>query len=269
LRSRDLCRAAWVPDIMASAVTPRPDADQSAAGEAIRVDTSSLGKDAVGWWASPEPRTWPEVKWDYDRAEFLADGAVHALGVTLSVAGVLSLVVQASGRSPLAQTAAVLIYGAGLLTVLCLSATYNLWPVSSAKWLLRRFDHAAIYLLIASTYTPFLIHVTDPACSQLLVGIWTTACAGMVLKLACPGRFDRLAILLYLGLGWSGLIVYERVVASLPPATVWLLAVGGVLYSAGVIFHLWETLRFHNAIWHAFVLAAAACHFCAVCSLSG
>ena len=123
------------------------------------MDRSSLGKDAVGWWGSPEPRTWPEVKWDYDRAEFLADGAVHALGVTLSVAGVLSLIVEAARASPLTHVAAVVVYGVGLLTVLCVSATYNLWPVSPTKWLLRRFDHAAIYLLIASTYTPFLLHI--------------------------------------------------------------------------------------------------------------
>jgi hemolysin III len=254
---------------VASTAAPRPEADRSAAREALRVDTSSLGKNVVGRSASPEPQTWPGVKWDYDQAEFLADGVVHALGVTLSFAGVLGLIIQASRISSLAQTAAVLIYGAGLLTVLCLSAAYNLWPVSPAKWVLRRFDHAAIYLLIASTYTPFLLRVTDPASTQLLFGIWTTACAGMVLKLASLGRLDRLAILLYLGLGWSGMIADERVFTSLPPATIWLLAVGGVLYSAGVLFHLWETLRFHNAIWHAFVLAAAACHFCAVFSLSG
>jgi len=207
------------------------------------------------------------VKWDYDRAEFLADSAVHVLGITLSVAGVLSLIVEAARASALTHVAAVLVYGGGLLTVLCLSATYNLWPVSPTKWLLRRFDHAAIYLLIASTYTSFLVHIADPTCSVLLVGIWTTACAGMGLKLACPGRFDRLAILLYLGLGWSGLIAYERVVTSLEAATVWLLASGGVLYSAGVVFHLWERLRFQNAIWHAFVLAAATCHFAAVFAL--
>src|SRR3954449_10000601 len=209
------------------------------------------------------------MKWEYDRAEVVADGLVHAVGVTISFAGVLSLLLQASGEQSPAQMAPVLIYSTGLLTMLGLSAAYNLWPISPAKWVLRRCDHAAIYLLIASTYTPFLIHVTDPACSQLLVGIWATACAGMVLKLAYPGRLDRLAILLYLGLCWSRLIAYERVFTSLPPATIWLLAVGGVLYSAGVLFHLWETLRFHNAIWHAFVLSAAACHFCAVFSLSG
>ena len=184
------------------------------------------------------------MKWDYDRAEFLADSAVHVLGITLSIAGVLSLIVEAARASPLAHVAAVVVYGGGLLAVLCLSATYNLWPVSPTKWLLRRFDHAAIYLLIASTYTPFLLHITDPTCSVLLVGIWVTACADMGLKLACPGRFDRLAILLYLGLGWSGLIAYERLVTKLPSATVWLLSAGGVLYSVGVIFHLWERLRF-------------------------
>ena len=85
----------------------------------------------------------------------------------------------------------------------------------------------------------------------------------MILKLTDPARFERLSILLYLGLGWSGVLIYERVM-GLPPVVLWLLAVGGVLYSAGVLFHLWEGLRFHNALWHAFVLAAAACHFCAV-----
>jgi hemolysin III len=208
------------------------------------------------------------MKWAYDRAEVLADGIVHALGVALGVAGALTLLVQVALRAE-AQITAALIYGAGLLTVLCLSATYNLWPISRTKWVLRRFDHAAIYLLIASTYTPFLTHLTDPAASHLLVGVWVMACAGMMLKLSYPARFERLSILLYLGLGWSGVLIYERVIVGLPPVTIWLLAVGGVLYSAGVIFHLWETLRFHNALWHAFVLAAAACHFCAVFLLLG
>jgi len=176
---------------------------------------------------------------------------------------VLILLVQVSAQAP-AQSTAALIYGAGLLTVLGLSATYNLWPISPTKWVLRRFDHAAIYFLIASTYTPFLTHIADPAASRLLVGGWVTACVGIVLKLTDPARFERLSMLLYLGLGWSGVLVYERVITGLPLATVWLLVVGGVLYSAGVVFHLWERLRFHNALWHAFVLAAAGCHFCAV-----
>ena len=207
------------------------------------------------------------MKWAYDRAEVIADGIVHALGVVLGVAGVPILLVQVAAAQAPTQVTAALIYGTGLLTVLCLSATYNLWPISPAKWVLRRFDHAAIYLLIASTYTPFLTHIPDPAAPALLVGVWVAACAGMILKLTYPARFERLSILLYLGLGWSGVLIYERVIVSLSPATVWLLAVGGVLYSAGVLFHLWERLRFHNALWHAFVLAAAACHFGAVFAL--
>src|SRR5215212_1947079 len=95
------------------------------------------------------------MKWAYDRAEVIADGIVHVLGVALGVAGVLSLLVHVSTQAP-TQIMAALIYGAGLLTVLSLSATYNLWPISPTKWVLRRFDHAAIYLLIACTYTPFL-----------------------------------------------------------------------------------------------------------------
>src|SRR3982750_11765 len=115
------------------------------------------------------------MKWTYDRTEVIADGIIHALGVTLGVAGVLSLLVQVAAQAP-AQITAALIYGAGLLTVLSLSATYNLWPISPAKWVLRRFDHAAIYLLIACTYTPFLTHLTDPVASHLLVIVWVTAC---------------------------------------------------------------------------------------------
>ena len=206
------------------------------------------------------------MKWAYDRAEVLADGIIHALGVALGIAGVLSLLVQVAAHAP-ARTISALIYGAGLLTVWCLSAIYNLWPISRTKWVLRRFDHAAIFLLIASTYTPFLAHIANPAASRLLVGVWVAACVGMILKLIYPARFERLSILLFLGLGWSGVLLYERVMVSMSSVILWLLAVGGVLYSAGVLFHLWERLRFHNALWHAFVLAAAACHFCAVFEL--
>ena|SRR5689334_8568837 len=92
------------------------------------------------------------MKWAYDRAEVLADGIIHALGVALGIAGVLSLLVQVAAHAP-ARTISALIYGAGLLTVWCLSAIYNLWPISRTKWVLRRFDHAAIFLLIACTYT--------------------------------------------------------------------------------------------------------------------
>ncbi len=149
--------------------------------------------------------------------------------------------------------------------MLVISAVYNLWPVSPVKWILRRFDHSAIYLLIASTYTPFITQMRNDVAAMLLVsGVWAGAIAGMTLKLCLPGRFDRLAILLYLLIGWSGVMAYEAVFGALPGSTRGLLVLGGILYTAGVVFHLWEGLRFHKAIWHAFVLVAAACHYGAV-----
>lgn len=137
-----------------------------------------------------------------------------------------------------------------------------------AQWLLRRFDHSAIYVLIAATYTPFVIQIGDKTIATLLLsGIWSVAAIGIVLKLVWPGRFDRVSVGLYLAMGWSGLAAYDAVASALPPFTLTLIAIGGVLYTLGVIFHAWQRLRFQNAIWHGFVLTAAGCHYVAVLDL--
>jgi hemolysin III len=205
------------------------------------------------------------IKWDYDKYEILADGIVHALGIVSGLVAVIVLLVLAAQTVGPWELTSVAIYGGGLLAVLVISGVYNLWPVSPVKWVLRRFDHSAIYLLIAGTYTPFIMQMrSEITAIVLLVGVWVGSLAGMVLKLCLPGRFDRLAILLYLLLGWSGVMAYETVLGALPGSTLILLAAGGLLYTVGVIFHVWEGLRFQNAIWHAFVLIAAACHYAAV-----
>ncbi|MCB1885350.1 MAG: hemolysin III family protein [Geminicoccaceae bacterium] len=199
--------------------------------------------------------------WDYDRAELRADATVHALGVALGLVGGALLLPAASP----AERPAVALYLASLLAVLGLSAAYNTWPVSRTKWLLRRFDHAAIFLLIAGTYTPFAARLRDETLALLLIaGLWGMALLGVVLKLAFPGRGDRAAIALYLLMGWSGGLAFDPIAEVLPDPAVVLLVVGGSLYTLGVPFHVWERLRFQNALWHAFVLAAAACHFAAV-----
>jgi hemolysin III len=160
------------------------------------------------------------------------------------------------------------IYVAGLLSMLGLSASYNLWPVSRTKWILRRFDHSAIYVLIAATYTPFIVELKDSIFAiVLLIGVWCVAIFGIVLKLCWPGRFDRLSIGLYLALGWSGLMLYHSVVTALPSMALGFVVAGGALYSLGVIFHAWRRLRFQNVIWHCFVLLGAACHYTAVLDL--
>jgi hemolysin III len=210
----------------------------------------------------------PEVaslKWAYDKNELIADGIVHAVGVMLGIVSIIALVILAAPVVGAWEFTSILVYGAGLLTVLTVSALYNLWPVSPVKWSLRRFDHSAIYLLIAGTYTPFITQMkANVESSLLLVGVWLTSMIGIALKLKFPGRFDRLSILLYLLLSWSGVMAYESVFGALPASTLWLLAIGGILYTIGVLFHLWEGLRFQNAIWHTFVLVAAACHYTAV-----
>jgi len=205
------------------------------------------------------------LTWDYDRAELIADGIVHALGVAVAVVGAVTLVILALRSAELAVLFAVLIYAVSLLAALALSAAYNMWPVSPLKWWLRRFDHAAIYLLIGGTYTPFLaLSHGGVTAAALLALIWFTVTIGVVLKLMLPGRFDRLAIALYLLLGWSVSFAYGPVTAGIPTVALVLLLIGGLLYSAGVLFHVWQRLRFQNAIWHAFVLAGASCHYAAI-----
>lgn len=208
------------------------------------------------------------IHWNYDRAELIADGVVHGIGVCCGlIAATVLVVLTAIYASPF-EIAAVLVYVAGLLTMLVLSATYNLWPVSRAKWVLRRFDHSAIYVLIAATYTPVFMQLKDSVFAiALLIGVWCVAIVGAFLKLFLPGRFDRLSVGLYLAMGWSGFMVYDTVVASLPTPTLWFIAAGGFLYTFGVIFHAWQRLRFQNAIWHSFVLLGAACHYTAVLDL--
>src|SRR3977135_3172723 len=156
------------------------------------------------------------ARWNYDRAELIADGVVHGLGVFGGLVAATVLIVLTAIYATPVEVAVMSVYVAGLLAMLVLSATYNLWPVSRAKWVLRRFDHSAIYVLIAATYTPFIMQMKDSVFAvALLIGVWCVAIAGIVLKLILPGRFDRLSVGLYLAMGWSGFMLYDAVVRAL------------------------------------------------------
>jgi len=200
----------------------------------------------------------------FSRAELWADGVVHVLGIVLGATAVVALIVRVSAAAPLPDLIPVVIYSFALMAVLIVSAIYNLWPVSPMKWLIRRFDHSAIYVLIAGTYTPFLMKLGGSIVAQaLLILVWAASAAGIALKVALPGRFDRFAIGLYLLIGWSGIAMWEGI-AQLPATSLWLMVAGGVLYTMGVAFHVWHSLPFQNAIWHAFVLVASGCFYGAV-----
>ncbi|MDW6026517.1 hemolysin III family protein [Mesorhizobium sp. BAC0120] len=195
------------------------------------------------------------------RAELIADGIVHVVGIALAISAGSILLASSAFHAGLWEYVAAVFYVVSLLTVLSISLAYNLWPVSKAKWVLRRFDHAAIYLLIAGTYTPFLTQLDDRAHVGIMVAIvWGAAIAGVAIKLFLPGRFDRLAIVFYLAIGWSGLAFMSTLLETLPPTTLRLIVAGGIFYSVGVVFFAWQSLRFHSALWHGFVVLGAALH---------
>lgn len=205
------------------------------------------------------------VHWRYSRAEVIADGVVHALGLVLAISGAGALVALAAYRLTAGEIAAVAVYALALVGLLTVSAAYNMWPVSPTKWWLRRFDHAWIFILIAGTYTPFMMRAPrDGIDLALFVAVWAVALGGAVLKVLLPGRFDRAAIAAYLLLGFSGVLVWDTMAKVLSPTTILLMVIGGLIYAGGVIFHVWNGLRFQNAVWHGFVLVASAVFYSAV-----
>lgn len=204
-------------------------------------------------------------RWHYSRAEMIADGIVHAVGIVLAIAAGSALLALAAFHTGPGEYVAAAFYVVSLLTVLSVSLAYNLWPVSPAKWILRRFDHAAIYLLIAATYTPFLAQLDgSPLAVSMIILVWVAAAIGIAIKVLLPGRFDRLAIVFYLAIGWSGIVLVEPLVQTLPTTSIALIVAGGIVYSCGVIFFAWKGLRFHNALWHGFVVTGASLHLAAM-----
>lgn len=204
-------------------------------------------------------------RFSYSRAELIADGVVHVVGIVLAIAAGAALLGLAAFHSATGEYVAAVFYVVSLLTVLSVSCAYNLWPLTPTKWVLRRFDHAAIYILIAGTYTPFLAQLDDRATAATLLSlVWGAATAGVAIKLFLPGRFDRLAIVFYLAIGWSGAAVFNTLLATLPATTLWLIVAGGIVYSSGIIFFVWQKLKFQSAVWHGFVVAGAALHLAAV-----
>jgi len=199
------------------------------------------------------------------RAELIADGIVHAVGIVITISAGSALLALAFFHAGPWEYVAAIFYVVSLLSVFCISCAYNLWPVSRAKSILRRFDHAAIFLLIAGTYTPFLAQIDDTGVASTMIAVvWGAALLGVVVKLALPGRFDRLAVGFYLAIGWSGVAVARPILDSLPQATIALVVAGGIVYSAGVVFFAWRGLRFNMAVWHGFVVGGAALHLAAV-----
>ena len=200
----------------------------------------------------------------YARSERIADGTMHAVGVLGAITGAVVLIIWSSGNATAGQIAGISVYSATLIATFVASAFYHMTPWESIRPTLRRFDHAAIYLKIAGTYTPLVVMIGSGFAYVVLAVVWGLAVVGMVLKLffwRTPGRFGPA---LYLIMGWLSLALIWSLWPIVPVSAMVLMAVGGLLYTAGVPFYASETIKFSIAIWHGFVVAASACFFAAI-----
>ncbi|MGF1476109.1 MAG: hemolysin III family protein [Geminicoccaceae bacterium] len=201
----------------------------------------------------------------YSSAERFADGVVHIVGVTFGVVASAILLTLAIEQSDITYAMGHGVYIFGILAMLVCSALYNMWWQGPLKAFFRRLDHAAIFLAIAGTYTPFaLISIGGSFGQNLLIYVWSVATLGILFKLIWPTRWEALSIAVYLLLGWTIVFAIDPLVAAVSMEGFILLVAGGLLYSVGVIFYRWTSLPYQNAIWHGFVLAAASCHFAVV-----
>lgn len=204
------------------------------------------------------------VRHDYSRAERISDALVHFLGIGAALIGVPVLITLAvTLRGDVPAVASTTLYGVALLTMLVFSALFHLTTQPRLRRIFRSFDHTAILCLIAATYTPFVL-LSGADATGLLVTLWAAALLGAALRAFAPDRLKLAAIALALGMGWAGLIGGGALLAALSTPVVVLITIGGVLYSLGVVFCVWERLPFHYTIWHVCVLAASAVFYAAV-----
>lgn len=201
---------------------------------------------------------------DYTRAERIADGIIHVVGIAASAIAVVAVLIAAIPTLDVSSTTALAIYGATVITLFCVSAAYHMVTHAGWKSVLRKCDQAAIFLKIAGTYTPLVILIGSAFAYGVLIFVWAAAIFGAIGKFAFGHKLEGITVAIFLTLGWASVTLAWPIFATLPVAVSLLILAGGLLYSIGVIFHVWNGLKFQNAIWHAFVLAASACHFTAV-----
>ena len=207
-------------------------------------------------------------KWTQSFGEELANTISHAAGFLAALVGAPILLFAAWHKTNVAFFVGSIVYVTTILLLYFGSTLYHIWPKTRAKHILQVIDHGAIYLLIAGTYTPFLLGPLKGALGwTILVLVWTLAIFGIVLKTARGvHRHKKLAMFLYLGMGWLMLIAIRPLAHNVSLATLLWLVGGGVVYTAGVIFFVNERVRYCHFIWHLFVLGGTSCHFLAVLS---
>ncbi|HHB90930.1 MAG TPA: hypothetical protein ENK60_06440 [Anaerolineae bacterium] len=214
-------------------------------------------------------------KWQhpsYDPTQEIAASISHSIGLGLSIIGFFILIYLGWVRGDSWLLISFIIYGLSLVTLYLASTLYHGVKTPPLKRKLRVFDHVGIYLLIAGTYTPFMLAGIQQGLNPtlgwgMLAVIWGLALLGTLWKLFFLGKFEVLAVIGYIAMGVAGTVLIKDMLAVLPLHTIIWLAIGGAVYIAGVLFYVWESIPFNHVIWHFFVMTASLFHFIAVISL--
>ncbi|HWL16326.1 MAG TPA: hemolysin III family protein [Opitutus sp.] len=208
--------------------------------------------------AGPHPRV-------YSRGEEIANWVTHGIGLAASAVGLTLLIVYSSLRGDAWHVVSFTVFGLTLLLLYTVSTIYHAQRSEPARLLFQKLDHAAIFLLIAGTYTPFLLtHLRGPWGWTLFGVVWGLCGAGAVFQLFFGARYRLVSTLAYLFVGWLIVVALQPMIMYVPHGGLWLLLAGGLCYTFGVVFYLWRHLRYHHAVWHGFVLGGSTCHYLAV-----
>lgn len=201
----------------------------------------------------------------YSFGEEVASSVTHGVGWLLSVAGLITLVAVAAKTGGALRVASCAVFGTSLILLYASSTLYHALPSERAKRIFRVFDHSAIFLLIAGTYTPISLVAIGGTWGWSVFGsIWLLAAAGILLSTVAHGRWRWLSITLYVTMGWLAVVAIKPLVASLDARSLALVVAGGLAYTLGLVFYAWKRLPYSHAIWHVFVLAGSVLHFFAV-----
>jgi len=201
----------------------------------------------------------------YTLGEEIANSVTHGVGAVLSAVGMVLLVAYAIMDADPLRIVSACVFGGALFFMYLASTLYHALPHPPAKRILRTVDHCAIFVLIAGTYTPFLlVSMQGPWGWSLLAVMWLTAAAGCLFKILATGKWELASVMLYVAMGWTVVVAFKPAVEMVPGGALALLLIGGLAYTAGVVFYLWNRLPYNHAIWHVFVMAGSLVHFIAI-----
>ena len=209
---------------------------------------------------------WPLPRWTQSREEELANSISHGIGLVAALIATPVLLLAARNAGSGDFFVGTIIFAVTMLVLYLGSTLYHAWPQTRAKCVLQVFDHCAIFLLIAGTYTPFTLGPLRGVWGWSILGlIWALAIFGIIMKVTRgASRHPKLGLSLYLGMGWLPLIVIGPLALAIPPSALFWLVAGGIAYTTGVLFFVSNRLRYAHLVWHLFVLVGTSCHFLAL-----